>query len=213
MTHHRPRRAGDEAFARGRMIPGARRAQLAAPLHAGRRGRGDRAVAARLAAGLSANRLRRAARLVARALARRAGAGLHRSRWRWPARRWRASSPWTRAPAYLDQLVVAPEAWGSGAAAALDRRRQARVAVRPRPARQPRQRPRHPVLREARLRRQRRGDQSALRRAGLQDELAIVITRAVAIRAFARVLANGDRRERRSVCRRILRAGGKSSRS
>ena len=78
---------------------------------------------------------------------------------------------------YLDQLVVAPEAWGSGAAAALVDAAKHVVAVRPRPARQPRQRPRNTVLREARLRRQRRGDQSALRRAGVQDELAVVITR------------------------------------
>ena len=73
---------------------------------------------------------------------------------------------------YLDQLVVAPEAWGSGAAARADRRREGAGAGRPRPPRQSRQCPRHPLLRKARLRRFGRGDQPALRRADLSDELA-----------------------------------------
>ena len=73
---------------------------------------------------------------------------------------------------YLDQLVVAPEAWGSGAAAALIAAAKAQSPDGPRSARQSRQRPRHPLLREARLRRYGRGDQPALRRTDLSDELA-----------------------------------------
>ena len=53
---------------------------------------------------------------------------------------------------YLDQLVVAPEAWGSGAAAALIAAAKDAVAHGSRPARQSRQHPRHPLLREAGLR-------------------------------------------------------------
>ena len=53
---------------------------------------------------------------------------------------------------YLDQLVVAPEAWGSGAAAALIAAAKAQSPMGPRSARQSRQHPRHPLLREAGLR-------------------------------------------------------------
>ncbi len=48
---------------------------------------------------------------------------------------------------YLDQIVVAPERWGSGAGAALHDGSQAHLAGGPRPRRQHRQRTCHPVLR------------------------------------------------------------------
>ena len=47
---------------------------------------------------------------------------------------------------YLDQIVVAPEFWGSNVAGAAARRRQAHLAGAARPARQQGQRPRHRVL-------------------------------------------------------------------
>ena len=74
----------------------------------------------------------------------------------------------------LDQIVVAPEAWGSGIASALIAEAKRLSPQRPRPARQHGQCARHPLLREAWLYDLRRGDQLALGRAGPQDELAAV---------------------------------------
>ena len=57
---------------------------------------------------------------------------------------------------YLDQIVVAPEAWGSGTAEALLAEARRIVARRPRSAGQSGQCPRHPLLPEAGLRHYRR---------------------------------------------------------
>ena len=69
-----------------------------------------------------------------------------------------------------------------------DRRGQAHLAARPRSARQHRQHPRHPLLREARLCDFRRGAELALRRAGPQDELAAELESAQRRRCSARSL-------------------------
>ena len=92
-------------------------------------------------------------RLVARALAQRTGADRDDHRRRSATAHMIGFVTVDPRTGYLDQIVVAPEAMGLRAsrAALLDEAKRI-VARRPRPARQHRQYPRHPLLREARLR-------------------------------------------------------------
>ena len=73
---------------------------------------------------------------------------------------------------YLDQLVVAPEFWGAGVGSALiaEAKRLSPKGLDAR--RQHRQCPRHPFLRERRLRHHRRRRQCVFRPAGASHELA-----------------------------------------
>ncbi len=82
------------------------------------------------------------------------------------------------ATGYLDQIVVAPEAWGSNVARHVDRRSQAYFAGRPRFAGQPGQRACHPLLREAGFCDHRRRDEPALGRAVASYELATGLSHA-----------------------------------
>ena len=78
---------------------------------------------------------------------------------------------------YLDQIVVAPEHWRSSVGSTLLARGQAHFAGWTRSSCQHRQRARHRLLRQARLRHQRRRQQSDHRPAGASHELAAVTIR------------------------------------
>ena len=94
---------------------------------------------------------------------------------------------------YLDQIVVAPEFWGSNVAGAAARRRQAHLAGAARSARQQGQRPRHRVLRKARLRMRRRRRQSGVGPPGQPDALAAV-TRSSHAKAGAHAAPDVERK-------------------